>query len=456
MTTDPTDPTTAIAAFRFGFGLPLPKGAPVTPATMIGHLVAPDPMDAVYPRLRLTEVAEATRTAHEAQAAARKDRSKEAAEKAAIDVVLTLAATGFRRQLARSLDSPDGLRERLVRFWTDHFTVVTRNKPNAAIVASFVDDAIRPHVTASFAQMLTAATLHPAMLTYLDQVVSVGPNSRFGKRQGKGLNENLARELLELHTLGVGGGYGQGDVRELAELLTGLRVDPGEGVVFDDRRAEPGAETVLGLRYGGKGMDPIKAVLADLALRPETARHVTGKLVTHFLTDAARPELVDALSEVWMRTWGDLAAVTGAMLDLPAFWSTQAQKARNPVEFLVASLRALGVSGADVMAATEKDFRQLIMAPLIAMGQPARGAAGPDGWPEALTDWITPQGMAARINWAISAPKRLGKTMPDPVALVPEVLGPRASERLIWAVARAESRSDGVALILAAPEFNRR
>ena len=446
----------AVAAFRFGFGLPLPAGAPEKTAAMLAMLAGADPVEAAYPPLRLVDVIDATRAAHEARAAARKDPSMMAAYKAATKVVEALAEAGFRTQIARALDSPDGLRERLVRFWADHFTVAHKNRLDAAVVAAYVDDAIRPHVTARFQDMLTAATLHPAMLIYLDQVASVGPASKFGRRQGKGLNENLARELLELHTLGAGQGYAQGDVRQLAELLTGLRVDPAKGTVFDARRAEPGAETVLGVSYAGDGMDPIRAVLGDLAMRPETARHVAGKLVTHFLTDAALPEVSAALAKVWTDTGGDLAAVTGVMLDRSEFWDPAAQKARNPVEFLIAALRALGMTGADMMAASQKDFRQLVLAPLAAMGQPVRGPAGPDGWAEAATDWITPQGMAARIDWAMRAPRRIRNDLPDPVALVPQVLGPRATERLIWAVARAESRPEALGLILAAPEFNRR
>jgi uncharacterized protein (DUF1800 family) len=422
----------------------------------MGMLTGPDPVMGQYPPLRLADVVAATRAAHLARAAARKDQSKMAEDKAATRVVEVLAETGFRTQIARALDSPDGLRERLVRFWADHLTVAHRNRLDAAVVASYVDDAIRPQVAGRFSDMLTSAILHPAMLIYLDQVASVGPASRFGMRQGKGLNENLARELLELHTLGAGQGYGQGDVRELAELLTGLRVDPAKGTVFDPRRAEPGAEVVLGVAYGGAGMGPIQAVLADLAVRPETARHVAGKLVTHFLSDAPKPEVAAALARVWTDTGGDLAAVTGAMLERAEFWKQDAQKARNPTEFLIAALRALGVTGAEVMAASQRDFRQLVLAPLAAMGQPVRGPAGPDGWPEAATDWITPQGMAARIDWAMRAPRRIRKSLPDPVALVQQVLGPRATDRLIWAVARAESRPEALGLILASPEFNRR
>lgn len=455
MSTNPTDPMAAVAAFRFGFGLPMPAGAPGDAPAMLVMLAGPDPAGADYPPLLLADVIGVTRAAHEARVAAREDPTK-AAYKEAVRAVEALAEAGFRTQIARALDSPDGLRERLVRFWADHFTVAHKNRLNAAVVAAYVDDAIRPHVAARFEDMLTAATLHPAMLIYLDQVASVGPASKFGLRQGKGLNENLARELLELHTLGAGQGYAQGDVRELAELLTGLRVDPAKGTVFDARRAEPGAETVLGVAYDGDGMDPIRAVLADLAVRPETARHVAGKLVTHFLTDEPMPDVAGALAKVWTDTGGDLAAVTGVMLDRPEFWDPGASKARNPMEFLIAALRAIGVTGAEVMVASQKDFRQLVLGPLAAMGQPMRGPAGPDGWPEVATDWITPQGMAARIDWAMRAPRRIRKTLPDPVALVPQVLGPRATERLTWAVARAESRPEALGLILAAPEFNRR
>jgi uncharacterized protein (DUF1800 family) len=270
------------------------------------------------------------------------------------------------------------------------------------------------------------------------------------------LNENLARELLELHTLGVSAGYGQADVRQLAELLTGLTLAPDEGFVFDKGRAEPGAETVLGVEYKGDGVAPILQMLDDLAVRPETARHLAGKLAVHFVADVPEAGLVAALEATWIRTRGDLAAVTGVLLSHKSAWVPEAGKARQPFDFLVAALRALGVSADQIYGAEGKAFRRMVLDPLADMGQPLWQAPGPDGWPEAAADWITPQGLAARISWAIEVPERLVTPLPDPRDFVTKALGMRASARLVWAVSAAESVREGVGLTLAAPEFNRR
>ncbi len=190
----------------------------------------------------------------------------------------------MRTTFQRAIASRTGFRERLVAFWTDHFTVAANGPVLSALVPDLVENAIRPHVGGRFGDMLEAVTLHPAMLIYLNQVQSAGPNSVAGKRRGKGLNENLAREVLELHTLGVGAGYTQDDVRQLAELLTGLSVDK-SGFTFRSRIAEPGAEVVLGKRYGGgeASLGDIRAVLADIAVHPDTARHLARKLIVHFV-----------------------------------------------------------------------------------------------------------------------------------------------------------------------------
>ncbi|KAF0113021.1 MAG: hypothetical protein FD150_2171 [Rhodobacteraceae bacterium] len=253
-------------AIRFGYGLPVPALGPE------GLLLAgPDRAATDWPGVTLAEIAPAATAYRDARKA--KD---EAGIKAARRDLDDLALRGLKATFARAVGSDDPFRERLVAFWADHFTVAARNRQEVPFPGVLIDEAIRPHVTGRFADMLRAVTTHPAMLIYLNQEASFGPGSAKGKRQKKGLNENLARELLELHTLGVGAGYAQTDVRELAELLTGLAVGP-EGFVFDAKRAEPGGETVLGVHYDGKGMGPIRAVLDDLAERPETARRSSAR-----------------------------------------------------------------------------------------------------------------------------------------------------------------------------------
>ncbi|MDR7125840.1 DUF1800 domain-containing protein [Pseudotabrizicola sp. 4114] len=450
------DKTTA--AFRFGYGLPLPDQAPAEPASMLAALRGPDVMAATYPGPRLADLNDTLaradtllQTWRRAEAAearvARQDYRQAIAQ---LEGVTLLAA---KTTIARALDAPDGFRERLVQFWADHFTTVARARRDSPLPATLVEEAIRPHLTDRFADMLKAVIQHPAMLRYLDQSRSIGPRSRIGKRQNKGLNENLARELLELHT--VGSGYAQDDVTQMAELLTGLTVGK-SGTTFDARRAEPGPETILGTTYAGDKLEPVLKALDDLAEHPATAAHLARKLAVHFVADQPNPDLVQALTDAWRSSGGDLLAVAESLLTHPAAWSRIQEKARQPFDFTVAALRALGLDGADVMRMADDVFRQLILQPMAAMGQPWQRAPGPDGWPEAAEVWITPEAMAVRITWAMEMPQQLVTPLPDPAALMTRSLGSHLGERLAWAVPRSESAREAVGLVLASPEFNRR
>lgn len=444
-----------IAAFRFGLGLPHPAAGA---GAMLAALRGADAMRAAHPLPDLaTQNARVAdlRAARKAQNEGDSEQTR-AATRAAQEVLAQAEVAAAQTLVARLVDAQDALRERLWLFWADHFTVAPRDAPARALVAPFLDEAIRPHLTAPFARMLTAATTHPAMLVYLNQAQSVGPGSELGQRRGRGLNENLARELLELHTLGLGGGYRQDDVRQLAELLTGLALRDGGVMAFDPRIAEPGAETVLGRRYGGDDMAAIRTVLADLAVHPATARHLARKLAVHFVADDPPPALVADLADVWAATGGDLAAVTAALVQHPRAADAPPAKVRPPIEFLAAALRALGVTGDEIRALPLPRARAVLIGPLRAMGQPWQTAPGPDGWPETAADWITPQGLAARLDWAMRLPATLRPDLPDPVALADRALGPAAPPALRRAVARAETRRDGVALVLASAEFNRR
>ena len=445
-----------IAAFRFGFGLPL--DGPAGPDDLLAQLTGPDQAAQRWPAYGVAEVIPVMQVLREARrmaAEAPGDKAAKKAQRRAVKAGGALAVTGAKAALARAVGGP-AFRERMVRFWADHFTVVPRSRTERAWPSALVEDAIRPHVAGRFGGMLQAVMTHPAMLIYLDQAQSLGPNSRRGAKRGKGLNENLARELLELHTLGVGAGYRQEDVRQLAELLTGLTVVPDRGFAFDPGRVEPGPETVLGVDYGGDGLEAVLAALQDLALRPETARHVAGKLAVHFVSDGPDPALVAAIEAAWTASGGDLAAVAAELVGHDAAWGPEAAKARQPFDFVAAALRALGLSGDDIMAMAEGPFLRLILDPMAEMGQPWQGAGGPDGWPEAAGDWITPQGMAARITWAMEVPGRLVTPLPEAAEVAARALGGRLSGRLEWAVGAAESRREALGLVLAAPEFNRR
>ena len=448
------DPTTL--AFRFGYGLPTMAGAATDTAAMMALLAGADDMAALHKGIGFAAASPLLTEVNKTRRAQKKDPAQQPAYKVAIAASGNAAIANTQAGFARALDNPDSFRERLVRFWADHFSVTAKNRQEALLPGTLIEDAIRPNVTGRFSNMLQAATLHPAMMIYLDQVLSVGPTSIAGKKRGRGLNENLARELLELHSLGVNAGYSQTDVRQMAELLTGLSVDLPNGFMFDPRRAEPGAETVLGISYGGEGVAPILAALHDLAMRPETAGHIARKLVVHFVSDTPDDALVAHVRAAYLKTGGDLMAVYAALLEHPGAWLEEAQKARQPYDFIVASLRAMGITGDALKQGGERPFRRFVIGPMQVMGQAVQGPPGPDGWPEDVAAWINPQGLAARINWAMDVPARLSTELPDPTMLAKRALGSRASERLLWAVARAETEREGVGLVLASAEFNRR
>jgi uncharacterized protein (DUF1800 family) len=342
-----------------------------------------------------------------------------------------------------------------VAFWADHFTVRARSGRTTHLVTPYIEEAIRPHIAGPFEDLLFAVTTHPMMMDYLQQIQSIGPNSIIGLRRGKGLNENLAREVMELHTLGVDGPYTQTDVTELAELLSGLTYTPLDGFDYITRRAEPGGETILGVTYSdAASLDTVRAGLTGLARHPATAAHLARKLAVHFLAQNPDNGLVAALTDAFAA--GTLLDVYRTLLDHPAAWVPTRAKVRVPQEYIAASLRALGVSGDAVAQAKPQDVRRHIEQPMRVMGQPWQRPVGPDGWPEDPADWIIPQTMAGRISWAMRAPEALMDMLPDPRAFVTAALGPDADPAVVFAATSAETRSDGIGVILSSAAFQRR
>ncbi|MCP4805242.1 MAG: DUF1800 domain-containing protein [Proteobacteria bacterium] len=337
---------------------------------------------------------------------------------------------------ARTTRAP--FNERLVRFFSNHFTVSVARREVAGLVGSFEREAIREGLTGSFGDLLVAVVRHPAMLTYLDNVRSVGPGSIQGQRTGRDINENLGREILELHTLGVDGGYGQSDVEALAHALTGWTVDEG-GFVFLDRMHEGEPQTVLGTTYHATGVSQALQVLRDLATHPSTAQHVCTKLARHFVQDDPPEAAVRALEDAWWRTDGHLPAVFEALVELEAAWDTPLAKLRTPQELVLAAARALDVEDADRMV---RSYRLL--------GQSPWSAPSPQGWSDRAADWAGPDAVVARVDWA----RRVGAQIDDidVDALVTELAGPFASKLL----RRQADDPEGLALLLASPTFNRR
>lgn len=450
-----------IAAIRFGYGPSAAYPGPSDAAGLLAALTREDLGARAYPvpsfaamQPDLVAFQEARRDRNKGMDPARGERFKRAR-----NVLVAANREALRARLLRAVMSPEGFRERLVAFWADHFTVRDKRMPFSNLPSVHVEDAIRPHVAGRFAEMLTAATVHPAMLAYLDQDRAVGPASPGGKRQGRGLNENLAREVLELHSLGVEGAYTQADVRQFAELLTGLTFNFRKGPLFRPNMAEPGAETVLGEVYGGEDrarIEDIHAALEDIAAHPATARHIARKLAVHFISDTPPGDLVETMARAYTDNDGALMAVYAAMLGHPAAWAPVGAKLRQPWDFVIAALRATGTTEARLLALRRQDIRRFIAEPLAQMGQPFQQPPGPDGWPEEAAAWINPPGLAARLTWARNIGKLHDAPLPDPGALMALTLGDGASRSLVQAVPRAESEAAAVALILSSPDFNRR
>jgi uncharacterized protein (DUF1800 family) len=457
----PFDPE--LAALRFGLGLRPGTAPPASPAALLAEIDGPD---LAARRVPVDGMAEARALIAEHVAAQRlsRDGADAAARQAATERASAARAESARRAdlsalsaFARLVGAEHPLRERLVLFWADHFTVRARSGIARHLPQAFVEDAIRPHL-GSFPDMLVAAVTHPVMILYLDQGRSIGPGSRAARAAGRGgLNENLARELLELHTVGVGGPYDQDDVRELAELLTGLGVSAEAETQFLPARAEPGRETVMGMTFAREASLPaLEEALRRLALHPATATHLARKLAVHFVASDPDPGLVAALAAAYRDSRGDLRAVLAALIDHPAAWAPERRKVRPPVEFLAASLRALGMDPAALLALDRRGARRFLLAPLAAMGQPWQEPPDPDGWPEEEAAWVTPPFVAARIDWAMNRPEELIPELPAPPALVEAALGGLASEELRFAAGIAERQTDGVGVVLASAEFQRR
>jgi uncharacterized protein (DUF1800 family) len=351
-------------------------------------------------------------------------------------------------RFAAALGAEIGFAERLVWFWSNHFCVSADKVPSFA--GAYEREAIRPHVLGRFADILLAAEAHPAMLFYLDNAASIGPNSVAGINRSRGLNENLAREILELHTLGVRTGYSQDDVISFAKVLTGWSFTsvqvPEHGGEFNfiRRMHEPGAQIVLGKTYAHPDVEQGRAVLADLAQHPATAEHIAFKLARHFVADEPPPELVARLVKTFRATDGNLKEMARVLVTAPESWDGRRGKLKTPGEWIVAGLRAAGAS--------EPNAERLLQAHAL-LGQPLWRPPSPKGYADDQGAWL--DGMALRLDIANRFATQLAEAL-DPPELVDEVLGPLASNETRQTIARAESRTQAFALLLMSPEFQRR
>jgi uncharacterized protein (DUF1800 family) len=353
--------------------------------------------------------------------------------------------------------------ERLVHFWSNHFCVSADNPQLTAFAAAFERDAIRPHILGRFKDMLFAVERHPAMLIYLNQVTSVGPNSVLAERVEQrnpnrklGINENLGRETMELHTLGVRSGYSQADVTEYSRSLTGWTiagVGPGQNgdgnpddFVFRPQWHEPGARTVLGKRYGEGGETQAASILTDFAKAPHTADHIAEKLARHFAGDAPPEALVERLAVSFERSGGDLPSVYRTLIQSPEPWDPRPLKFKTPWEWTVSVLRGTG----------RRDVVHMNVAGVMnQLGQPVWRPRSPAGWDDIAASWAAPDALLRRVEIAarLVAPvaEQLDARKIGP-ALMPDSLSSATAEQ----VARAESPTSALALLIVSPDFLRR
>ncbi|SAL71422.1 DNA-directed DNA polymerase B [Caballeronia peredens] len=465
----------AIAVNRFGLGARPGEPLPDDPR---GWLAAQaDPQRSLYRPLPAALSGQPSSAALAAQFAERQrairdasDADKPAVRKQYAEQIRDVYRSAVDARVTSALTAPAPFIERLVHFWANHFAVSIEKPPVAMLAGSFENEAIRPHVLGRFEDMLVAAERHPAMQIFLDQPRSVGPDSPAAERAAmrdpgarRGLNENLAREIMELHTLGVRSGYTQADVTEFARALTGWSLGamtasaastpnnsndpalPGQ-FVFRPRLHEPGVRTVMGRQYAQANEAQPLAVLHDLATARATAHHVAEKLARHFVADTPPPVLVDRLADVFSDTGGDLPSVYRALVDAPDAWPASPAKFKTPWDWTLSALRGLG----------RTDLQGVRAAPLLTqLGQQIWRPGSPAGYDDVAASWAAPDALVRRVELAQRFAARMGDTL-DARALGPQLLAGSLSDATASAVARAESAPTALALLLVSPDFLRR
>jgi uncharacterized protein (DUF1800 family) len=358
--------------------------------------------------------------------------------------------------------------ERLVHFWSNHFAVSADKGVVFGLAGTLENEAIRPHVGGRFVDLLTAVEQHPAMIAFLDNQYSAGKDStaaRFAARRVDtgfnpanrrlGINENLAREILELHTLGVNGGYSQADVTSFAQVITGWSIGGGKGRLaggepgrfyFRENLHQPGAKVLLGKTYTEEGIRQGEAVLADLSRRPETARFIATKLVRHFIADDPPPAAVDRVARVFLKSGGDLPQLYSALIESPEGWQTDARKFKTPEDFAFSTWRSLSVSPAQ----PEEVVRTFEL-----LGQRQYTPGSPAGWPDTSKSWDGSDALMHRVLWASRVGAKYESGV-EPAELAASSLGAYARPETLTALRRATSSGQAVALLLMSPEFQRR
>jgi len=459
----------AIAAHRFGLGEARLDGIAGDPAGWLTAQIGPADTARGDGLLGTAQAVELVYAEAEKRKQARNPPPGTTAEQLVAGHYRETIQADARSRLLTAGQTQRPFAERLQLFWTNHFAVSVTKGSTRGLVGAFERDAIRPNIAGSFEALLWASTTHPAMLRYLDNHLSAGPHSRIVARAARraaaagegprvsGLNENLAREVLELHTLGVNGGYSQADVTSFAALLTGWRIGNAPNgaataaLPFDPDWHEPGRKTMLGRSYA-EGPEALRRSVADLARHPSTARFIATKLARHFVADDPPAALVDRLAAAYTRSDGQLAEVYRTLLGSREAWDAQPAKLKTPEEFVLASARLLGASDSERGRAP---FANNLAAGLAGLGQRPQSPPSPAGWPDRAEDWLGPEAVWKRVEWATRVGDRLGRVV-DARALARASLGPAIGSASLQQIDRAADGPQALALLLMAPEFQRR
>jgi uncharacterized protein (DUF1800 family) len=346
---------------------------------------------------------------------------------------------------------------RLLDFFSNHFSVSSSSIPLYTLAPLLEREAIAPHLFSRFEDMLIAVIQHPAMLIYLDNTKSTGPNSKIGKKNKKrGINENLAREIFELHTLGIDGGYTINDIQEVAKAISGWSVSyPHEkdnsGFIYRDRQHEPGKRIVMGREYNNLGLQQGRLILIDLARHPTTARFISKKIATHFINDMPDESLVDDMVNTWVKTKGDLRAVITTLINHPKSWEEDKRKFKTPREFVVSSLRALNLKH-DI----SRPFFKGIIFHVTSMGQQPFGSGSPAGYPDNAKAWMGSDALMKRIDWTNRLNAVVPKLKLNALDIARNIFSDNISEQTLRTIKRAESDRQAKTLLFMSPEFQRR
>jgi len=463
--------TAALALHRFGFGPRAgsiaaiasdPRGALLAELDKpgIGQIVNAELMTAAqsstaafnFRQERQARLIAQKQAADERAMAGESMENMEAKPDAPVPAAEAIPQQIFFREAKARLDAaiaPEiGFVERLIWFWSNHFCISA--DVTQSMAGGYEREAIRPNVLGRFSEMLLASAGHPAMLFYLDNSRSIGPRSVAGLVNTRGLNENLAREILELHTLGVRSVYTQEDVTSFAKVLTGWTIIPaatnpehGGEFVFNPRMHEPGPQTVVGKVYAQADAAQGRAVLADIARHPATAAHAARKLARHFAADEPPPALVERLTRCFLDTDGDLKEIAKALIDAPETWSIERVKLKRPSEWLISAWRGIGVMPPAQPALQAMGY----------LGERMWRPSAPQGFADVQAAWI--DGLAQRLDIANRIAGLVQERI-EPDAFVETALGPLASDETRKTIERADSRQQALTLAMMSPEFQRR